>query len=277
MRRLFHKVLPVTRSSTNCAGAIHAINFNGTTILCRTDNKIEKTLIYDAASYDRVNFTIVNAFIHLGSICFDVGANIGVYSMVMSRLSGKDGVVHAFEPVRHIRNRLLTNKIVNAAHNIIVSDSALGNSQGRMLMFQVKENQFRGGTSTLIKNNNVDSMGEGAFEIVLTQVNTLDNYVSDRGLLRVDFMKIDVEGFEINVLRGAHTVLGAFHPVILFEHDQRRLSKLGIDDTEFREIFVESGYSVFEPSLSKGVLRLLPFAFDRKIGTNNLLAIPAVG
>ncbi|MDP2620661.1 MAG: FkbM family methyltransferase [Hyphomicrobiales bacterium] len=249
------------------------VTFNNAAIICRRDNKIEHELICNSKNYDAQNFAVMKAIVRPGSNCFDIGANIGVYSMVMSRIAGFEGAIHAFEPVNHIRKRLLQNKSLNGARNIIVNNFALGDLRGEMEMFQVKKGEFRGGTSTFVRNNNVESMGAAAFERAPVRVDTLDNYARATNLPSVDFLKIDVEGFEINVFRGAQEVISKHHPAILFEHDQKRLSALGVKDEDFKQILFGVGYSLYEPLLRSGMFRLLPFVFDRRMVGNNLLAL----
>ena len=103
-------------------------------------------------------------------------------------------------------------------------------------MWQIKEGQIRGGTSTLVKNENVNSMGENAFTKKKVEVQTLDAYAMERNLNRIDFIKLDVEGYELECLKGAHSTIDKFSPTILFEHDPKRLSNIGKDEVEFFEI-----------------------------------------
>jgi len=249
--------------------AAKLVGFRGAQVVCEESNKLEAKLLDDPASYDKKNFAAVETLVQPGAICMDIGANIGIYSAVLSRLVGPTGHVHAFEPVRHIRRKLRTNLAFNGARNVTVNDFALGDVPGSLEMFQVKEGQFRAGTSTLVRNNNVETMGEDAFERQTVEVRTVDTY----GLDRVDFMKIDVEGFEFNVLKGAVETLRKHRPAILFEHDQGRLEGLAGDERQFAELLGGLGYSCFELDLSDDEVWVTPFNFDSRLRTNNLIAL----
>lgn len=241
-------------------------------ILTRVSNKIENKLL-SGEGYDVSNFEIVNSIVREGAVCFDIGANIGVYSVVFSRLSGSTGEVHSFEPVRHIRRRLEINLALNGARNAVVNDFALGEEVGELEMLQVKEGVFRGGTSTFIRNDNVAEMGDEAFEKEKVRIETLDRYIAEKGVTRIDFMKIDVEGFEIMVLKGARETLSRFKPAILFEHDQERLAYIKRPESELGDFLRELGYVCFEIFMHQGRANLAEFRFDRKIKGNNLLAL----
>ncbi|MBH8566034.1 FkbM family methyltransferase [Nostoc sp. CENA67] len=251
----------------------YIVEFRGTRIICRQDNKLEYKLLTDPDSYDESNFYAITSLVKEGATCFDIGANIGIYSLVLSHLVGTNGQIHAFEPVDHIRHKFLVNLAFNGAKNVLVRDFALGDRLNELPMYQVKEGLFRGGTSTFVHNNNVEVMGEDAFERRTVRIMKLDEYVAEQNLTRLDFIKIDVEGFELNVFQGAINTLAKFKPTILFEHDQNRLNGLKILESQFSEILSNLGYSCFEVFNDGRRNLLAPYCFDRKLKGNNLLAI----
>jgi FkbM family methyltransferase len=248
------------------------VKFRESSILCSKSNKIENNLLVNSDYYDYGNFTLLCSLVRKGHICFDIGANIGVYSMVLSRLVGGEGEVHCFEPVEHILQKLLINKALNGANNLVINNFALGDKSGNMLMYQVKEGVFRGGTSTLLYNNNVKGLGEKYFDKKNVAVHTLDEYVAGNKIKRVDFIKIDVEGFELNILNGSRKILEAHKPTILFEHDQNRLNDLGLNEMDIYNVFKDYNYNIYEIINSKNNVALIDFNFNRLIRTNNLLA-----
>ena len=245
--------------------------FRGCRFYAGPGNKIEAALLRGGQTYDRANFTAVTGFVRPGHVCFDIGANIGVYSVVMASLTGAPECVHAFEPVAHIRRRLLANARLNAFDTIHVNDMALGATETTLDMYQVKQGLFRAGTSTLVRNQNVERMGEDAFAKKAVSVTTLDRYVGAAQLARVDFLKIDVEGFELHVLEGARTTLARHRPVILFEYDEGRH---GTEHRErFRAIFAEHDYDTFEFTAFRDRLAIVPFDFERTPIHRNLLCL----
>ncbi|HXV14421.1 MAG TPA: FkbM family methyltransferase [Candidatus Krumholzibacteria bacterium] len=246
------------------------VEFRGCRFFAGLDNKIEASLLRGERGYDHANFTAATHFVRPGHVCFDIGANIGVYSVVMARLSGSAANVHAFEPVEHIRERLLGNAGLNGYSDLRVNAFALGAEAGSLEMFQVKRGHFRGGTSTFLRNENVATLGEGQFETRTVQIRTLDHYVAEAGLARVDFMKIDVEGFELPVLEGAARTVARFHPVVLMEYDEARHGRQGHGD-KLRTFLNGHGYHAYEFTSFGDDLVLSPFDFSGQPRNRNLL------
>jgi FkbM family methyltransferase len=244
------------------------VQFRECSFFAGGDNKIEAALMRGQRYYDRDNFTAVDSFVKPGHVCFDIGANIGVYSVIFGKLSGSAKRVHSFEPVEHIRARLQANIRLNGMEAINVNGFALGSEPGLLEMLQIKEGHFRGGTSTFVKNENIAEMGESEFEKRQVEIRTLDQYVIDVGLDRVDFIKIDVEGFELNVLRGAEDTLSQFKPTIILEYDERRHGEHG---DSIKELLLRHGYQTYQFTSFDETLVLLPFDFTCQPINRNIL------
>lgn len=247
--------------------------FRGCRFYAGLDNKIEKRLRDDGEDYDRSNFELIVRLIKPGQVCLDAGANIGVYSVVLASLCGGGDLVHSFEPVAHIRAKLHANLRLNGFRDINVNACALGASAAELPMYQVKEGQFRGGVSSLVKTENYEALGADAYEVVKVAVKALDEYVAEKGLERVDFMKIDVEGFELDVLEGAVRVMREMSPHILFEHDPGRMKTRRGD---FGGFFAEHGYRVHEFKHVSGGVMLREYKFEGDPVKRNLFAIPVI-
>lgn len=248
------------------------VDFRGCRFYAGLDNKIEASLLRGERHYDLANFTAVTHFVKPGHVCFDIGANIGVYSVVFAGLTGSARNVHAFEPVDHIREKLLANAALNGFGSIHANAFALGAEAGSLEMFQVKSGRFRGGTSTFIRNENVAALGDDEFVTRTVEVRTLDRYAADSALARVDFLKIDVEGFEFFVLEGAARTIARFHPTILLEYDETRHGKQGHGE-KLHAFLDEHGYRAHEFTTFGDNLALQPFVFDRQPRNRNLLCM----
>jgi FkbM family methyltransferase len=146
-----------------------------------------------------------------GWVVFDVGAYVGIYSLWASRLVG-DGFVAAFEPNPMAFRWLISNIELNNATNIKALPYALGDKITKQKLYVAGENE---GASSLIMNHIIDNP-IGRYPIVgefVVPVATLD-YVIDKSteilgkpIRRIDLVKIDVEGYEMKVLRGAGKAL----------------------------------------------------------------------
>lgn len=144
----------------------------------------------------------------------DVGANTGVYSLFSYALNPKLKIV-AFEPSRKTFSKLKSNVELNQ-YAIILENIALSNSIGSALFYDIcDENQTNASLSSkmLKENPNVDvKMDE--YEVTIT---TFDAYYSQSELKKIDFIKIDVELYEAEVLEGMMQTIREEHPYLLFE------------------------------------------------------------
>ncbi|HEV7309589.1 FkbM family methyltransferase [Ensifer sp.] len=257
--------------------------FDGCRFFCGDNNKIERELkkgrnFLGEYHYDFTNFAVVKSLVSPGHVCLDIGANIGVYSNVFSHLSGDAANVHAFEPVRHIRHKLLANAKLNGHSGLNVNDFALGDAESRMTMFQIKAGHIRGGVSSLLQNDTYKQLGAENYDEVEVVVTLLDSYVEQRDLKSVDFIKIDVEGFEMNVLRGGRKTVERFRPFVLLELDfERHGEAVG---KEMGEYFASLGYQAFEPETTKRTpfsgraLSFAPYDFKQSPRRRNILLVP---
>jgi FkbM family methyltransferase len=141
--------------------------------------------------------------IHLGpqDIAIDVGANIGWYTALLSRLSEPGAQIFAFEPDPETYRLLCGNLRANSIIGVTALNLALGETSGTAVLHRYKASN--NGRHTLSAGSDG---GGGACQV---NVETLDSFCSSRGLenSRIRFLKIDVEGFEYYVLRGATNLL----------------------------------------------------------------------
>lgn len=142
----------------------------------------------------------------------EVGANIGAHTVELSRLVGRHGRVYAFEPQRLVFQNLCANLALNQCQNIYAYQMAAGEKNGILVVPPVSyesRNNF-GGISLLDRN----ALGE---TVPLLTVDSL-------GLSRCDFLKVDVEGMECNVLQGARATIEKYRPALYLENDRKEHS-----------------------------------------------------
>jgi len=138
-------------------------------------------------------------YVHAGDLVVDAGAYIGEHTMQLARLVGPAGQVIAFEPQRDIYDELLVNLDLNHMDNVRAEFAALGNTNARVTMNAPSEG-----------NAGATKVGKGGN---LVELRTLDSYKLDK----VAFMKIDVEGFEYELLEGAKQTIARDHPILSIE------------------------------------------------------------
>lgn len=143
-----------------------------------------------------------------GDCVLDIGANIGHHTLIMSLCVGNSGSVYAFEPIPDIRNQLLKSVSINDFKNITVFPYALGDVE-KVDYISINESNV-GGSSI------VPAKSMGVTKKIPIEVKKLDNVTDLTGKV-VSFIKIDVEGYEFNVLKGAVNLLKKDLPTILIE------------------------------------------------------------
>ena len=155
----------------------------------------------------RGEVAFLGQLISSGMTAVEVGANLGVLTVPFGRLVRPGGKVIAFEPQRIIYQMLCGNLALNAIDNVVAHNSAVGRAAGSVIIPPVDYAQPGnfGGVS-------LGGSGEGE-TIPLVTIDSL-------GLTRCDFMKIDVEGMELDVLKGAANTLQRFRPRLYVENDR---------------------------------------------------------
>ena len=163
----------------------------------------------------------------------DVGANLGWSVLNLAKISNT-GTILGFEPDPLNFQKLTENVSANHMTNIVLLSVGLGDKSHTARM-EVRTPLNRGGNRIAPSNSNAYSI-----EIV-----TLDSSQEVSRLPRVDLIKIDVEGYELKVLRGSREVLKKFKPILFIELDQNNLKDQGDTPSALIEYLIELGYVSF--------------------------------
>ena len=184
------------------------------------------------------------------SVVFDIGAHIGICALPISRVVKKGGICYSFEPAEANRKYLETHLKMNNVDNVIVVPSLVGDKCDDCVEFY--ESSSDSGMNSLCMLKNKDSICN---KIVKEQI-TLDSYVAKNGCIP-GLIKIDVEGAEINVLRGAESVLRKYHPEIIISVHPKHLKILGHSVDELKKMVCDLDYQIYniDGSLVEGEMR----------------------
>jgi FkbM family methyltransferase len=174
-----------------------------------------------------------------GQVMIYVGAHIGYYSIFASPRVGPRGKVIAVEPNPETLPRLYKNLKLSNAANVVVAEVANTDRETTVQFFQAS--RWNSGMSSLSKANAIRSPGH-VVTATTVRGRPLDALVRELGLRRVDLIKIDVEGAEVQVLRGSKETLATFRPVLLVEMDDEQLVNMGTSIQELRAVLLDSGY-----------------------------------
>ena len=173
--------------------------------------------------------------IRKGDVIFDIGANIGYYSILFSKLCGKNGFVHCFEPVPETFQLLL--QTMGNCENAKINNIAAGDSEDKLEMSYDPEDSEK---ASLI----VDPTSSNSTRIV--KVLPLDEYAKEIKLDRLNFLKCDVEGFELRTLKGMVNTLANHLPQLSLEITLAQEERL-----ELVDLLKDLGYDLFQ-KIEKG-------------------------
>jgi FkbM family methyltransferase len=151
-----------------------------------------------------------------GDVCVDVGAHVGYYTLLASRLVGSGGHVYAFEPVPACNRALRHNLELNGRANVTVFDVAAGAREATEVLLVAPGANPE--TSSVSQRVLEDPHGGEASQFTRTDVRTraVDAVLPRARFTRVRVLKVDVEGFEVEVLRGVEGILSAGAPIAVF-------------------------------------------------------------
>ncbi len=162
-------------------------------------------------AFERVELAYVRRTLKAGQVFFDVGANAGIFAVNAARRVGESGCVHCFEPGEAELAFLRENVALNQLANVTIYAGAVSDRTGSAEFAAAED----GAMSSLAKTEHPEQVIAHWCKVPTI---ALDDYVQQRGVERVDFVKIDVEGAERLVFAGARRLLKSSHPLtILFE------------------------------------------------------------
>jgi len=159
------------------------------------------------AEFSQGEVDLFQKILRLGQTVVDAGANIGAHTVYFCRAVGEHGRVHAFEPQRVVFQALCANLALNSLENAHAHHAALGECAGTIKV----------DVPNYSRENNFGGMSLGEWRdgeaVTLTTIDALE-------LDACDFLKIDVEGMEQAVIRGAHGTIARHRPVLYVENDR---------------------------------------------------------
>lgn len=179
-----------------------------------------------------------------GGVLLDVGAHIGYFSMKAALKVGKSGRVLAFEPNPETLKLLRDNVTANHAQNVIVEPIACTDHEQMLTLYAAPA--INTGASSLARQNAQISADE-APRPYLVPGRPIDDVVRELNLTRVDAIKVDVEGAEVYVLRGAVNTLKRFHPKLVVEMMPAQLAQLHTTPDDLIAVIRGAGYNLRKP------------------------------
>lgn len=217
-----------------------------------------------SAEFERTERDFIGSYLTEGMRVVNVGANIGLYTVMASSLVGASGEVHAFEPSGPTFNRLSRNIRLNNCKNVQAHRLALSNEKGQLYLRADPANVAADGHRFVEK---IDSVGVVLPTDEVVESSTLDDYMltasNGKGLVPIDMMIIDVEGAEFSVLKGGLQALATSpNLVLLLECTRNR--------REVEELLSTLGFNFFEWDADKKILQ--PCRFIDRVAIGDVIA-----
>jgi FkbM family methyltransferase len=214
---------------------------------------------------EEAGLRFLERFLQPGETVVDAGAHEGYYTLFASRRVGPGGRVIAFEPSPRERKALRWHVLINRCWNVRIVRLALGSELAEAEFHVVDGAQT--GLNSLKPPAILDQTST-----LKVQITSLDDWARGQNLGRVDFIKLDVEGAELSVLRGARELLCRRpRPVIYAEVEDRRTQPWGYRAKEIVATLDALEYEWFQPGLDGKLVALGP---GREEFEANLVAVP---
>lgn len=201
--------------------------------------------IYLLGSFEPLTVRSYRQLIKPGDIVLDVGANIGAHSLVFAKCVGPEGEVIAFEPTQFAFTKLNANLELNPQlkDRVIPTQLMLVSND----MHELPDTLYSSWPLSSSENRHDKHFGKlmgtkGASSL------SLDSFISQQKLSQVDFMKVDIDGHEVEMFRGAHHTLATMGPPIVMEISPHQLEEYGASVEELLEILVHHKYELFDLS-----------------------------
>ena len=192
-------------------------------------------LIYYNRKDDSSDF--VTNYASPGFFCFDIGANVGQTTLLLASAVGPKGKVYSFEPINKTYKKLVTNIFANKQYgNISTFQVAVGSTDS----YAVAKNDSK--TSSGSATCAPQQPGSVVDDSVVVPMLTLDTFVAENSVPRVDLVKIDVEGYEPSVLEGARKTIERFRPKIVLEISYELLIRAGYTVKDITSYFDSYNY-----------------------------------
>ncbi|MGB8214535.1 MAG: FkbM family methyltransferase [Anaerolineales bacterium] len=220
----------------------HNFDFDIKVKLITKDYAVSKVIFTD--SYERETISFLKRIILPEDIIYDIGANIGYYSLIFSRLVGPKGWVHSFEPSEREFLLLAENVNLNSFNNVYLNQLAISEFSG-IIEMSISEKPAYGAYNTIGVPTH-GSVEKEIFRKETIRTTTLDDYSSVYNVQKPSIIKIDVEGGELNVLKGGRNLFSREDsPILVLEICEATLKGFGIVPNQVLNLLKEYSYNLF--------------------------------
>ena len=190
--------------------------------------------------YEPVESYLFQQFLKPGMIFFDLGANVGQYSLLAATEVGPLGQVHGFEAQKDNFEKFKSHCQLNSISGIIFPQFLAVWNEETLLEMKMPDNMTNNAGSFYAQKT------EASSDLLKIKAVRLDQYILHNHIPRIDLIKMDIEGAEFFALEGAEASIKKFLPVIFMEINQAALEKMGCQATSISEKLFSWGYKAFQ-------------------------------
>lgn len=179
---------------------------------------------------DKQEIALMKKYIQTGDVVLDIGANIGFYTKILSELVGENGKVYAFEPDKTNYGYLMEN----AGHlkNVVFFNKAVSDKTGKITLYH----------SDLLNVDHKTYATENYTSTTEIDCVAIDDVVPDH---KVDFIKIDIQGFEYFAFKGMENVFAKMENLkIVTEFYPYGIKKSGVSSTDFINLLLQYNFKI---------------------------------
>jgi len=226
----FYKSVRLKRSKINWSNLI--VDVNGYKLSLIPNDAGISTELALFGTHEPLNTKMLASQLRKDMVCLDIGANIGYYTLLESKIVENNGKIIAIEPSPINFGQLQKNIEMEGATNIEVYNLAGGDKDGKIKFLLKKQSNL----SRIVSEDEI----KPSDNIVEVPIRKLDSFLEERSLDKLDFLRMDVEGYELNIYDGIRNSIRKFSPSMQIEVHAQNLGEKRT--RELLEKLKEDGY-----------------------------------
>ena len=192
---------------------------------------------YFENDYEKENILFLKEKCNPNMIIFDIGAHLGLMSMICSQLLQKKGKIYSFEPTPKTFEILKKVIKINKASDLVIPINKAVAKENKTIDFYLSEDEGSNSNSLVSKNHRERKP-------IQIQVTSLDLFTKENNIKQIDLIKIDAEGSEYDVLLGAQNIISAFKPIIILALHPPLIKNNGHNIEDIYEFLIAHNYCI---------------------------------
>ena len=221
------------------------------------DKRVTPVDTFNFDVYEKEDSEMLFNLVKDGDTIFDIGANIGWYSNHLAK-KFPNSTIYSFEPIPETFRQITANTKLNGATNILLNNLALSSKKEKLVFFYSPT--VTGASSSQNITENQDML---KLEV---EADTLDNFMINNSITKLDFIKCDVEGAEYFVYQGGFETFKNNKPIVFTEMLRKWAGKFGYHPNDIISYLCQFGYNCF--CASNGKLKLVDKVDEQTNETN---------